>query len=98
MKNIKQICQCGPPPKDGRDYLVFGNHIEQQDCLTTVTAFVEIVHFADGMWLDPRGLSIVSTVEDALHFHNHIGLQSIPKEYGEDMADKVVALFRHHRE
>lgn len=81
----------GTPPTDGSEVLAFGNLIYREDFCTAVEPFVEIIHFAEGLWLDRWGMSILQTMEDAVHFHNFTPLAVV----GEELALRTVELFNH---
>lgn len=90
MNALKQLkVKPGEPPKDGWEYLAFGNLIYKDDCVTCVVPFVTVIRCEDGEWVNSRGLSIRTTPEDLLHFHSHADVRQL--EPG--LAEKVVELF-----
>ena len=77
----------GAPPQDGREYLCFGNLMQHDEYSVCAMPFCEILHFADGLWLDRKGLSITWTLEDGLHFHAHLAVEKVGLEFAERVAN-----------
>lgn len=95
MNALKQLkVRAGEPPADGQEYLAFGNLIYEDGCVTCVSPFCDVIKFGPDLWRNRRGLALIRSMDDKLHFHSHVAVADI--EPG--LAEKAVELFTAEHE